>query len=48
MLMHAQVDAQTRASGGMEPTSSCKRQILADILVWAEVTQEHYDAGALR
>jgi len=25
-----------------------KRQILADILVWAEVSQDHYDASARR
>ena len=25
-----------------------KRQILADIMVWAEVTQPHYDAGTAR
>ncbi|KAG2427233.1 hypothetical protein HYH02_014637 [Chlamydomonas schloesseri] len=44
----SEVDAQTRACGGREPSASCKRQILADILVWAEVTQEHYDSGTLR
>lgn len=25
-----------------------RRQILADILVWAEVTQQHYDASTRR
>ncbi|GLC36792.1 hypothetical protein PLESTB_000782500 [Pleodorina starrii] len=44
----SEVAAQTRASGGKEPSSSCKRQILADILVWAEVTQDHYDSGTQR
>ncbi|PNW72762.1 hypothetical protein CHLRE_15g641400v5 [Chlamydomonas reinhardtii] len=44
----SEVDAQTRACGGREPSPGCKRQILADILVWAEVTQEHYDSGTLR
>ncbi|GIL53756.1 hypothetical protein Vafri_9351 [Volvox africanus] len=43
-----QVAVQTRASGGEEPSSACKRQILADILVWAEVTQDHYDSGTQR
>ncbi|GIL79442.1 hypothetical protein Vretimale_18315 [Volvox reticuliferus] len=44
----SEVAAQTRASGGKEPSSACKRQILADILVWAEVTQDHYDSGTQR
>ncbi|GLI68254.1 hypothetical protein VaNZ11_012607 [Volvox africanus] len=44
----SEVAVQTRASGGKEPSSSCKRQILADILVWAEVTQDHYDSGTQR
>ncbi|GFR52871.1 hypothetical protein Agub_g15499 [Astrephomene gubernaculifera] len=44
----SEVAAQTRASGGREPSPACKRQILADILVWAEVTQEHYDSGTQR
>lgn len=43
-----QVAVMTNASGGKEPSSSCKRQILADILVWAEVTQDHYDSGTQR
>ncbi|EFJ43413.1 hypothetical protein VOLCADRAFT_106850 [Volvox carteri f. nagariensis] len=43
-----EVAAQTHAAGGREPSSSCKRQILADILVWAEVTQDHYDSGTQR
>ncbi|KAG2423566.1 hypothetical protein HXX76_015206 [Chlamydomonas incerta] len=44
----SEVDAQTRGCGGREPSPCAKRQILADILVWAEVTQEHYDSGTLR
>ncbi|KAG2482542.1 hypothetical protein HYH03_018533 [Edaphochlamys debaryana] len=43
-----EVHAQTSAAGGKEPSCSCKRQILADILVWAEVTQDHYDSGTAR
>ncbi|KXZ44798.1 hypothetical protein GPECTOR_62g913 [Gonium pectorale] len=47
-VYESEVAAQTAASGGTEPSSCCKRQILADILVWAEVTQDHYDAGTQR
>ncbi|KAF8072584.1 PPOX2 [Scenedesmus sp. PABB004] len=35
---------QAQARGGALPKDS-KRQILADILVWAEITQSHYDPG---
>jgi hypothetical protein len=31
-----------------ELTKDRKRQILADILVWAEITQTHYDAATRR
>lgn len=48
MLCVVQVKAQ---HGSRSPESELstdeKRQILADILVWAEITQEHYDQNML-
>lgn len=43
-----ELEAQARKAGGREPSAMCKRQVLADILVWAEVTQEHYDRNTLQ
>lgn len=34
---------QQKKETGCDATLDMKRQILADILVWAEITQEHYD-----
>lgn len=42
-----ELEAQQKRSK-REPSAMCKRQVLADILVWAEVTQEHYDYNTLQ
>ena len=40
------VEAQVQE--GKALCSEGKRQILADIMVWAEITQPHYDASTAR
>ena len=35
---------QLQQSSKQELATEKKRQILADILVWAEITQSHYDS----
>lgn len=40
--------AAQAAGKGKGPSPSGKRQVLADILVWAEVTQDHYDRNTLQ
>lgn len=48
MTWFLQVATQIKESGAKELSLNAKRQILADILVWAEVTQDHYDQNTLQ
>ncbi len=40
--IHPQINHRERV-GAEELSKDDKRQILADIMVWAEITQSHYD-----
>jgi hypothetical protein len=46
-LCPAQLEVQ-QGEDGSEPSKEVQRQILADILVWAEITQDHYDDSTAR
>jgi len=37
------MQVETLSSKGVQVDKERKKQILGDILVWAEITQEHYD-----
>ena len=47
-LFLTQKKVEAQLGEGKALSNEGKRQILADIMVWAEVTQPHYDAGTAR